>query len=59
MWVYVRRNVYNANDELEKQYFITGFYGPDGTWHNDLSFTTLEEASARVSFLNGGAQPSS
>lgn len=45
MWVY--------RQTLPDQWLV-GFYSPDGSWHEDVPYTTREEAAARVRYLNGG-----
>ena len=48
MYVYV----YSSLDHL----WTTGFYDPAGHWHPDRDFSTEEEATARVHWLNGGCR---
>lgn len=44
MWVYVQ------SDGV----WTTGFYDPNGLWHPDHDWNSLEEAAERVRWLNGG-----
>jgi len=45
IWVYI---------QSEKGLWTVGFYEPNGTWHPDSDHTSIESASARVHYLNGG-----
>jgi hypothetical protein len=40
--------------QSEPELFSVGFYDPSGQWHADSDHSSRVEASARVSYLNGG-----
>lgn len=44
MWVY----------RPEGDKLIVGYYAPDGTWFAESSYTKVDDAAARVNYLNGG-----
>jgi hypothetical protein len=58
MWVYRVITMENDEGEVTHRTYQTGYYfGPSDDFFVDLRFTTLEEASERVNYLNGGAKP--
>jgi hypothetical protein len=41
-------------EHLDRQWRLTvGFYDPQGNWHPESDYSSKEEASERVAFLNG------
>jgi hypothetical protein len=36
--------------------YVVGWYDPKGEWHADLSYSSREDAAARVHYLNGGGE---
>ena len=48
MWKYKQMQI--GSDFL----FIVGWYDPSGEWHADLSYSSRDDAAARVHYLNGG-----
>ena len=45
--------VYKKSDELR---WAVGYYGPDGKWEPESSYTQKQWAAERVHYLNGGCQ---
>lgn len=45
MWVYI---------QSEASLWTVGFYDPTGEWCTEGDYNTIEEAAARVHYLNGG-----
>ena len=37
-----------------EDFYVVGYYGPQGKWHTESDQNTSEEAAARVHYLNGG-----
>ena len=40
--------------ETERFLWTVGFYDPTGKFHSDSDYPHVEEAAARVNYLNGG-----
>jgi hypothetical protein len=34
--------------------YTVGFYRPDGSWEAESDFESIEQAAARINYLNGG-----
>jgi len=50
---YVYRTTPNGRD-IGFDLHTVGFYSPDGEWHPESDHESIEQAAARVHYLNGG-----
>jgi hypothetical protein len=40
--------------QSEPGLYTVGFYAPDGGWNPESDHTSIEQAAARIHYLNGG-----
>lgn len=50
-YVYVRTTGHGEN------FYVVGFFDPNGKWHPEQDCNTREEAAERVAWLNGSGRP--
>jgi hypothetical protein len=55
MWVYLQSET--PGEDNSDGLWTVGFYAPDGEWIPEMDCKSVEEAAARVSWLNGGVKP--